>query len=173
LRKGLVPSYGDDADGADGLSEFSLARLRQLSAHEIGHTLGFAHNFASSVNDRASVMDYPHPLVTLTNDGEIDLSNAYDEGIGEWDKVTVAYAYQDFPEETDEADALNRIILDAHARGLQFISDRDARHPGGAHPTAHLWDNGRDATAELRRVLDVRAAALENFSTDNIPKARN
>jgi hypothetical protein len=169
IAQGLVPSFADGNDGGEALLEFSLARLRQLSAHEVGHTLGLAHNFASSVNNRASVMDYPHPLVTLASDGTLDLSNAYDEGIGDWDKATIAYAYQDFPEGTNEADALRRIILDAHARGLQFISDRDARAPGGAHPDAHLWENGRDATAELRRIMEVRAVALENFSAANIP----
>ncbi len=169
IAQGLVPSFGNGNDGSDALIEFSLARLRQLSAHEVGHTLGFAHNFASSVNNRASVMDYPHPLVTIANDGTIDLSNAYAVGIGDWDIVTVAYAYQDFPEGTNEPDALRRIILDAHARGLQFISDRDARAVGGAHPDAHLWDNGRDAAVELRRIMDVRAMALEHFSAATIP----
>ena len=169
IAQGLVPSFGDGNDGGEALLEFSLARLRQLSAHEVGHTLGFAHNFASSANNRASVMDYPHPLVTIAEDGTLDLSNAYDEGIGDWDKATVAYAYQDFGEGVNEPEALRRIILDAQARGLQFISDRDARAPGGAHPDAHLWENGRDATTELRRIMDVRAVALKNFSAANIP----
>lgn len=169
IAQGLVPSFGDGNDGTEALLEFSLARLRQLSAHEVGHTLGFAHNFASSVNNRASVMDYPHPVVNIAGDGTLDLSNAYDEGIGDWDKVTVAYAYQDFQDDARETESLRRIILDAQARGLQFISDRDARAAGGAHPDAHLWDNGRDATAELRRVMNVRAIALENFSAANIP----
>jgi hypothetical protein len=169
IAQGLVPSFGDGQDGSDVLEAFSLARLRQLSAHEVGHTLGFAHNFASSVNNRASVMDYPHPLVEIAGDGSLDLANAYDEGIGDWDKATVAYAYQDFPEDVDESDALNRIVLDAQSRGFQFISDRDARAVGGAHPDAHLWDNGRDAAAELRRVLKIRAIALENFSEATIP----
>jgi len=169
IAQGLVPSFGDGNSDTEPLLEFSLARLRQLSAHEVGHTLGFAHNFASSVNNRASVMDYPHAIVNIAEDNTIDLSKAYDVGIGDWDNVTVAYAYQDFPDNTVEEDALRRIILDAHARGLQFISDRDARARGGAHPDAHLWDNGRDAAAELRRVMKVRAIALENFSVANIP----
>ena len=50
------------------MMELDIARIRQLSAHEIGHTIGFAHNFAASTNNRASVMDYPHPLVNLIDD---------------------------------------------------------------------------------------------------------
>ncbi len=169
IAQGLVPAFRDGNDDTDALLEFSLARLRQLSAHEVGHTLGFAHNFASSVDGRVSVMDYPHPLVEIVDDTTLDFSNAYAVGIGDWDNATVNYAYQDFPDDTNEAEALERIVLDAQARGFQFISDRDARAVGGAHPDAHLWDNGRDATAELRRVMKVRAIALQNFSEANIP----
>ena len=88
----------------------AIARIRQLSAHEIGHTLGFAHNFAASTNNRASVMDYPHPKFTLKEDDEIDFSAAYDTKIGAWDKVTVAYFYQDFPAEEMKRIALNSIL---------------------------------------------------------------
>ncbi|MBT8286714.1 MAG: zinc-dependent metalloprotease [Bacteroidia bacterium] len=145
----------------------AIARIRQLSAHEIGHTLGFAHNFAASTNDRASVMDYPHP--TLTHNGnDIDFSNAYDIGIGEWDKVTVAYSYSQFVEATDEKQALNNILESAYKSGLRFITDSDARAQGGAHALAHLWDNGKSAAEELQNVLKIREIAMSNFSEDNI-----
>ncbi|MEN8789238.1 MAG: zinc-dependent metalloprotease [Flavobacteriaceae bacterium] len=147
--------------------ELALARIRQLSAHEVGHTLGFAHNFAASTNGRASVMDYPHPKIELAGD-QIDFSNAYDNGIGEWDKVSVAYAYSDFEEGTNERDALNKILEAAYERGLQYMSDQDARPRGGAHAKAHLWDNGASPSAELNRVLAVRKKAIDNFSVDNI-----
>ncbi|WP_439151134.1 zinc-dependent metalloprotease [Winogradskyella sp.] len=147
--------------------EMALARIRQLSAHEVGHTLGFAHNFAASTNNRASVMDYPHPKLTLKN-GEIDFSEAYDTGIGVWDKVTVAYSYSDFDDNTDEKKALNTILKDAQVNGLRFISDTDARATGGAHALAHLWDNGKTAFDELKSVLELRQQAIENFSVDNI-----
>ncbi|WP_445382305.1 zinc-dependent metalloprotease [Robiginitalea sp. IMCC43444] len=147
--------------------ELALARIRQLSAHEIGHTLGFAHNFAASTNNRASVMDYPHPYFRLQN-GNIDFSQAYDTGIGEWDKVSVAYAYSDFPEGTNEGEALDDILKDAAEQGLRYISDQDARPSGGAHAFGHLWDNGPDAAEELERVLGIRNAAIENFSIANI-----
>ncbi len=145
--------------------EMALARIRQLSAHEIGHTLGFAHNFAASTNNRASVMDYPHPKLSLRN-GAIDFSQAYDDKIGAWDKVIVAYAYQDFPE--NEAEGLQKIIADAAKNGLRFITDKDARPNGGAHAYAHLWDNGENAPNELINVLAIRKKAIENFSLDNI-----
>lgn len=151
----------------DQMLALALARIRQLSAHEIGHTLGFAHNFAASTNGRASVMDYPHPKFTVKN-GMIDFSDAYDTGIGEWDKVTVAYSYSDFPKQTNEKQALNTILNDARKNGLQYISDSDARPQGGAHAYAHLWDNGALASDELDHVLELRALAINNFSKDNI-----
>lgn len=154
-------------DNYQPMLEMALARIRQLSAHEIGHTLGFAHNFAASTNGRASVMDYPHPQFEL--DGNtINFSNAYDTGIGEWDKVTVAYSYTDFPSGTDEKEGLNTILEKAQKDGLRYISDQDARPQGGAHALAHLWDNGRNASQELEKVLGIRKAAINNFSIDNV-----
>ena len=161
LAEGLLsPHTGDDV--SPEMREMALARIRQLSAHEVGHTLGLAHNYVASTADRASVMDYPHPLVRLV-DGEIDLSLAYDTGIGEWDEVAITYGYADFPESVDEPAALERIIDEARDRGLVFLSDQDARPAGSAHPRAHLWDNGIDAAAELRRMMEVRRVALDRF----------
>ncbi|WP_299709720.1 zinc-dependent metalloprotease [uncultured Tenacibaculum sp.] len=145
--------------------EMALARIRQLSAHEIGHTLGFAHNFAASTNNRSSVMDYPHPKLQLKN-GKVDFSNAYDDKIGAWDKITVAYAYQDFPNQ--EKEGLAKILKEASDKGLRFISDADARPKGSAHAYAHLWDNGKSASEELNNVLAIRKKAIEDFSADNI-----
>jgi len=154
-------------DNYKPMLDMAVARIRQLSAHEVGHTIGFAHNFAASTNGRASVMDYPHPTITLTN-GEVDLSNAYAVGIGDWDKVTVAYSYAEFSNNTDEKQELNKILDKAKTDGLRFITDSDARPQGGAHALAHLWDNGKSASAELDNVLAVRAKAISNFSVDNI-----
>ena len=145
----------------------ALSRIRQLSAHEIGHTLGFAHNFAASPSGRSSVMDYPHPLLRMNN-GKLDFSEAYDTGIGAWDKVTVAYAYGNPSSDETESYYLNKVLEQAKKDGLQFISDSDARAQGGAHAFAHLWDNGADAVSELNEVLKLRAQAMENFSVDNI-----
>ncbi|MGH7947966.1 MAG: zinc-dependent metalloprotease [Candidatus Binataceae bacterium] len=142
--------------------------MRQLAAHEVGHTLGLAHNYIASVANRASVMDYPHPLVKLNDDGSVDLSDAYATGIGEWDKVAIAYGYQDFPRATDEKAALTKTLTDAMSRGLIFLTDQDARPPGSAHPQTHLWDNGTNAVDELKRFMQLRAAALKRFSENNI-----
>ncbi|MGY5850880.1 zinc-dependent metalloprotease [Salegentibacter sp. F14] len=149
------------------MMDMALARIRQLSAHEIGHTLGFAHNFAASASQRASVMDYPHPQFNLKN-GNIDFSNVYATGMGEWDKLTVKYSYADIPENTSEREFLNSVIAQAHAKGIQFISDADARAQGGAHVRAHLWDNGKEAVDELEKILAIRKKAIANFSKDNI-----
>ncbi len=159
--------FAAEDEAHDDMMEMALARIRQLSAHEVGHTIGFTHNFAASVNDRASVMDYPHPQFKLKN-GKIDLSDAYDTGIGEWDKITVKYSYADVPSDTSERDFLNSVISEAEKKGLQFISDSDARAQGGAHVNAHLWDNGKSASEELRDILEVRKTAIANFSEDNI-----
>lgn len=158
-------SQGNKIVDTKAQKEMALARIRQLSAHEVGHTLGIAHNFSASVNDRASVMDYPHPLITLDKQGEIDLSNAYSTNIGIWDKHVVHYAYGDFASEDKD---LAKVIKSAKAKGLLYMSDPDARPQGGAETTGHLWDNGKDPVAELNRVLNVRQKALTDFGKDSI-----
>ena len=134
----------------------------------MGHTLGLQHNFASSVNDRASVMDYPPPVATLNGAGAPDLSQAYSTGIGAWDKVTIAYGYQDFPAGTNEASALNGILSAAVQSGLLYLTDADARPEGSASPTAHLWDSGKNAVDELERLIAVRQRVLARFGANNI-----
>nr|WP_240337000.1 zinc-dependent metalloprotease [Rufibacter sp. SYSU D00308] len=168
IAEGLLAPYEQGKPANPEMMKMALARLRQLSAHELGHTLGIMHNYAASVSNRASVMDYPHPTVKLTSNGQIDLSDAYAVGIGEWDKLAVTYGYQDFPQGTNEKQALDQLLRAGHQKGLQFISDRDSRAPGGAHPQAHLWDNGPNAAEELRNVLAIRQKALERFGENNI-----
>ena len=147
--------------------DLALNRIKQLSAHEIGHTLGFAHNFAASAKDRASVMDYPHPKLKLI-DGKINYEDAYKDGIGDWDKISVAYSYSHFPESIQEDKALQNILKKSVEQGYKFISDYDARPIGGAHPSAHLWDNGDNSVNELRNILKIRKIALDNFYINHI-----
>ncbi|MEO1515560.1 MAG: zinc-dependent metalloprotease [Bacteroidota bacterium] len=153
---------------SEQMKQMALARLRQLSAHEVGHTLGLAHNFAASVNGRSSVMDYPHPYIQLGQDGQFDFSQAYDDKIGEWDKRAILYGYQDFPKGVEEKSGLDAIIKENIRLGLHYLSDRDARPQGGAHPLAHLWDNGSDAIAELDRLLSIRQKGLQQFDAGNL-----
>jgi hypothetical protein len=164
IAEGLLSPYETGKPASAAMREMALARLRQLSAHEVGHTIGLTHNFAASMNGRASVMDYPHPLAKLSADGAVDLSDAYAVGIGEWDKVAVAYGYQHFPPGADERIALDGILRGAHQKGLRFLADDEARDAAGSSPVAHLWDNGQNAVDELQRVLAVRKAALGRFS---------
>ncbi len=167
IAEALLAPYENGEEVPAEMQEMALARLRQLSAHEVGHTLGLSHSYSSSTEDRASVMDYPHPLIELRG-RRIDLSNAYDDKIGAWDKVAITYGYQDFPDGTDEKKALEDIIQKSLAEGLTFLSDQDARPVSGAHPYAHLWDNGANASDELSHILDVRAVALDRFGENNI-----
>lgn len=157
---------GDDNHQA--MLDMAVSRIRQLSAHEIGHTLGFMHNFAASAHQKASVMDYPHPQFEL-KDGEVSFSNAYETGIGSWDKVSVAYSYSDFPDSVkDEQAALNAILEAAWAEGQKYLSDSDARPAGSASAFAHLWDNGATAAQGLKDVLAVRSKAIDQFGIHNI-----
>ncbi|WP_321827044.1 zinc-dependent metalloprotease [Maribacter dokdonensis] len=158
--------FAERDDNYEPMLEMAIARIRQLSAHEIGHTLGFAHNYAASTTGKASVMDYPHPQFTLNN-GKVDFSSAYETGIGAWDKVTVAYSYQNFPE-GEEKFGLNNILDKAKADGLRYITDQDARPQGSAHVLAHLWDNGTSISKELDEMLSIRKVAINNFSVENI-----
>ena len=177
IAEGLIAPYDENGDSVGQLSEFALARIRQLSAHEVGHTLGIAHNFSASADGRASVMDYPHPLVTLNDEGEVVLSDAYDVGIGDWDKRAVIWGYQDFPDEVSDAAGRAEIIAETLASGLSFVADEHARigsrgSAGPAHPKGSLWDNGADPVAELNRMMQLRAAVLNDFSERTIQSGR-
>lgn len=177
IAEGLLAPYTEGREQGfspdeDPMLEMALARIRQLSAHEVGHTLGLAHNFAASVDDRASVMDYPAPLVSVVGEDSVSLSGAYDTGIGEWDVAAIRYGYTTFPDSVDEERALNEILDDAHRRGLHYITDADARPEGAAHPLANLWDNGVDVVENLRRELRVRDAALRSFGLAALRKGR-
>lgn len=175
IAEGLLAPYADEKDTESLLAdiqEMALNRIRQLSAHEIGHTLGIAHNFAANPQDRASVMDYPHPLVTINDDGDLSLSQAYNKGMGDWDKFTVAYGYSEFESQEEEQKQLALLLEQAAAQNYAFISDRDARPAGSAHPQAHLWDNGKDAAVELSRLFEVRQKVLNQFGQDNLAEGR-
>jgi len=159
-----APYTNNDTDDQFAL-EMALARIRQLSAHEVGHTIGLAHNFAASTKGRSSVMDYPHPTLSI-KDGKVDFTDAYDTKIGDWDKVSIAYSYGEYLE--DEDASLSKLLDEAFKKGARFISDQDARPLGSAHAYAHLWDNGSDVSEELENLLFIRRNSIANFSKDNI-----
>ena len=170
IAEGLLSPYEKAGETSPEMQAMVLARIRQLAAHEVGHTLGLEHNFAASaVAPGSSVMDYPHPWVTLDAKGRPDLSKAYAIGIGAWDKVAIQYGYSQFKPGTDEHAALDEILRGAQKKGIYFITDQDARPLGGAHPHAHLWDNGADPAVELDRLMKIRAAALARFGENAIP----
>ena len=168
IATGLVGDYRGNRSDSSVMTEMALARIRQLSCHEVGHTLGVGHNFASSVNDRASVMDYPHPRIKIAEDGSLDLSEAYDAGIGAWDKVSVEFGYQDFPDGMDEEEALADILNKAFSSGLFYLTNQDAAPAGGAHPLSNDWDNGVYPLDELEHKMKVRQIALDNFTENKV-----
>jgi hypothetical protein len=159
IAEGLLSPYAEGDETPPELAEWALARIRQLSAHEVGHTIGLGHNYYNSRAGRISVMDYPHPLVTLRPDGSLDYSEVYDEGIGAWDRVAIRYGYEDFPSGTDEGAALRRMLDEAWEADLRYMTNQDI----GTTPQADQWANGTDVAAELERMMDVRRAALDRF----------
>ena len=165
IAQALQAPYANDDTSDQFALEMALARIRQLSAHEVGHTIGLAHNFAASTKGRSSVMDYPHPTLFL-KDKKVDFTNAYDTKIGDWDKVAIAYSYGEYT--GDEDASLNKLLDDAFKNGARFITDQDARPQGSAHAYAHLWDNGANVSKELDNLLAIRKHAIANFSIDNI-----
>jgi hypothetical protein len=164
IAEGLLQPYKNGDEAVPEIQAWGLQRLRQLAAHEVGHTLGFDHNYYDSDRGRISVMDYPSPLVTLGPGGKLDISQVYADGIGEWDKVAIAYGYQDFPRGTDEPQALRQILDRAWNQDLRFLTNQDIE----LSPRADQWSNGTNAAAELDRMLAVRNAALATFGANAI-----
>jgi hypothetical protein len=159
MFEGLLSPYTNGTEQVPALAETALARIRQLSAHEVGHTIGLGHNYYNSTAGRISVLDYPHPLITLRQDGSMDLSQAYDVGIGEWDKIAIRYGYGEFAKGADEAAELRKILEEAWAKDIRYMSNQDL----SVHPGVDQWNNGIDTAEELNRIMSLRRAALARF----------
>ncbi len=168
IAEGLLAPYENGDEDAADISEWALARIRQLSAHEVGHTLGLSHNYYDSDAGRISVLDYPHPLITHDGTG-FDYSEVYDIDIGEWDEVAIRYGYSHFPPGSDEKAELERILDEAWEDDIRFLTNQDI----STHARADQWSNGTDAGAELERMLDVRRAAMERFGERAIRAGRS
>jgi hypothetical protein len=164
IFEGLLSPYTTGDEKPEVLYQAALARIRQLAAHEVGHTLGLAHNYYDSQRGWMSVMDYPHPSEKLREDGSVDLSNAYPARIGEWDKTTIDYGYREFAGNVDETAALTKILDDAWAQDLRFMTNQDL----GVHPKVDQWSNGVNQADELNRIMKVRRAALNRMGEHSI-----
>ncbi|MGA2131617.1 MAG: zinc-dependent metalloprotease, partial [Bryobacteraceae bacterium] len=163
IFEGLLSPYTNGTEKPDILYQTALARIRQLAAHEVGHTLGLSHNYYDSTQGWISVMDYPHPQEKLREDGTIDLSEAYPAHIGEWDKVTINYGYRQLPA-GDESAALGQILDEAWSRDLRFFTNQDT----DVHPRVDQWSNGVNQADELNRIMQVRRAALDRMGAHTI-----
>ncbi|GMQ24243.1 zinc-dependent metalloprotease [Algoriphagus sp. oki45] len=168
IAQGLIQPFEDGKPVDPRMMEMALTRLKQLSAHEIGHTIGLAHSYATSSEGRSSVMDYPYPLIKENANGELDFSDSYDLKIGEWDKWAITYGYGTPASGQSEEEFLNKTLLDTYSAGFEFITDSDSRDPSGAHPRSHLWDNGSSAPAEYMRLLKVRENRMKTFGLNAI-----
>lgn len=169
--QGMIPAFDyleRVADNNTASVNMALDRVRQLSAHEVGHTLGFPHNYLASSYDRESVMDYPAPLVEITDDGELDFSNAYVQRIGEYDKLAVRYSYQQFLPGEDEAEELAKIVQESLDRGLIFLAHNNNSFVGAGQQYASVWDNGSNLVDHLKHEIEVRRIGLESFGLANI-----
>lgn len=173
IAESLLAPYGSPAktDQQQSAERMALSRLRQLSAHEVGHTLGLAHNFSPSRLGNGSVMDYPHPLIELNADGEIRLNQTYGVGIGAWDEFAIQHIYGDYSQQ-DEQKALAQLRARAKAAGLRYVSDADARAPGAAHPDGLLWDFGASSIDSFDHIMKLRQRALAQFSLAVLPAQR-
>jgi hypothetical protein len=171
MGQALVPAFDYMAEVVADTSasvNMALDRVRQLSAHEVGHTLGFPHNYIASAYGRESVMDYPAPLIEITDDGRIDLSNAYVQRIGEYDKLAVRYAYSQFAPDADEAEELAAIVQESLDSGLIFMDHNNNNFRGAGHQFAGVWDNGDNLVDHLKHEIEVRRIGLANFSENVI-----
>jgi hypothetical protein len=165
IAEALLQPYESGKPVPKAMEEMALARIRQLSAHEIGHTLGLNHNFAASPKDRGSVMDYPYPRFSLKSDGTIDISNAYASGIGSWDKRAITWGYSQFKDPATETVGLDQIMKETLKQGFLYIPDIG----GNAHPSSHQWDDGENAIDQMTNIMAVRRNILDKFSEKAIP----
>lgn len=161
IYAGLLP-----AAGANGLNmsaeDFAMARRRQHTAHEIGHTIGLSHNFIAASQDRSSVMDYPVPLITVDPRGTLDLSKSYAPFGGGWDSLAIRYGYAWYPDARAEQAGLERIVAEGLKRGLRFVGDQHSG-PEGSIPEATRWVEGKTMFDAVERTSAVRKVAMEKF----------
>jgi len=151
----------DAADPQLSEDEVLVRRIALLACHEMGHIFGLEHNFVASTFDRGSVMDYFAPRIRIRKDGTADLSDAYMQGVGSYDKFAIEWGYSASghapasPEDPQELARLDAIVRRALSQGIFWGNYDD--------PRWNAYDDGPDPVTWLREVLPVRNALVASY----------
>lgn len=166
----LLEARGDIAPDSPEAEAFVNSVIKDVVAHEVGHTLGLKHNFKASttvtqaqLKDKAfteanglsgSVMDYNAYNIPLKGEAPTSLNNTT---LGAYDYWAIEYAYSQFPADQEKAE-LARIAAKSTDPKLAYADDADAGGFGaydGMDPLANRFDLGDDPLAYYKKRLKL------------------
>lgn len=163
---------------ADRSDEYVGQLIKEVAAHEVGHTLGLRHNFKASswksvdeilaTRDHhspncGSVMDYSPGMFHPDKDKQgIFVMQA----VGPYDDWAIAYGYMQHQgtEHKDEASLLKAITSRVAEPGLAYATDEDTSLLA-PDPLVNRYDNGSDNVEYARHRMDM-VRRLQKDMTD-------